>query len=371
MKLTNELVRNTYEFGEMAASNKIMIDGGKDLTFHALIEANTMGRNVEPWEVRSPKQTNHLQSGSIDWSIFEADWAIEEIEQAINSGESKILSLVEANQEAMITSSQNLLEEQWWDENGGFDNYTDAKRPLMGVKAWVTRDGRGQGGSTTVFGINTTNFPRWVSRYVGPNGNNLYKDCADGTAAGDKLTSGAQLRGFMQRSMRYARFASPNGSKFSNNETAKTELLKKQKIYADEIGYTVLERTGDALGHGSDHLKAAELDRPEPVFKGVPITFIEDLGLGSGGIPTAGAHGDIGGGTLTAAAYPNTGEVFMMNLNFFKIGGLENNLPLRKKLVFLDLQQILWQLYRWIMQTICISRQRQVGLWGFSPITSQ
>lgn len=365
--LTNEIIRHTYEFAELVRGRKIETQGGDKCVFHALLRKGANKGFTGPYKPRKVSEPQHMVPGEQPWSVYEASAHVEDIEAALNAGSfEKLFGLMEVRLEAMHTEAAEDMEETWWDEVGGEDKMSADDPPFPGLKSHVTRNGYAVDGTTTVAGIDAAVDARWLNRYCGPEGSNLNKTFAHD--ADDGITAAEELRRKMKKMARLIRYKSPNGANFAHED--KKELLSLQKIYADEIAWDALEQTADVLGHGSDHMTPKELDRPEPTFRGIPITWIEDLGVGAGGLPayvmsSAGANtsrGEFGGGD-----FPNTGELYMINTGHLRPVFREGHTPLRKPLHFLWEQQLMVQLFRWLLTTVCRSRQRQGVIWGFAP----
>lgn len=366
MHVTNEVLRHSYAYADILKMNPLKVEGGVDIKFDAILTASGLFKFTAPMEVRQPKLSDHTRRGTVPWSFSEFGVTVSDVEEALNEGKYKIFDVLENRTEAAWTDAGNSMETTWWDEVGNYDHVGEDNAPFWGMKAWVTRDGLAVDGSATLAGISTTTHPRWLSRFAGPLGNNLNPSFTHDAGA---LTSAVQLRKYMKRAWRYCRFKSPNGTQYAQDDT-RASALKDHKIYVDEIGYDALERTQDAIGHGNDRVAPAELDKPDPTFKGIPATFIEDLGLGSGGVPTYAAHASSGSTTITAATYPNTGECFMTNMSNFKPFMKSGWNPKKMPTEFIALQQCFWTLFKYMMGTVCNSRQRQCCLWGFAPFPS-
>lgn len=366
MQLTNELLQNNYEFADLMAANPIKLQGGERIHWDVLIRRSDAAGFVAPWSVREVRQPQHLEQGTIDWSFFETHWAIEETEQMLNAGPAKLLDLMEVRQEGAITEAHNTLEDIFWDALGNFFNLGQENNPFPGIKSWITRDGVAVDGSASVFGVSTTTYPKWLSRYCGPLGSNLNRDLAHD--ANDGITSANQLLRKMKKALRYCRFASPNGLKFAQDDK-KANLIRSQKIWCDEIAMDAYQAIQEAVGHGNEAVGPKELDKGDPVFRGIPLTFVEQLGLDAAGLPTQAAHNS-GRGNLVAGQYGHTGEMFMVPLKNFRVILHDEMSPLRPKLALLETQRVFWQLLRWALTLVCNSRQRCVYLWGFSPLTT-
>jgi len=366
---TNEIVRNTYEFGDLIRGGdaKIELQGGESVEFHTLLRKGIVRGFVGPFDVREVRQSQHAVKGSNDWSVYEWNWNIEDIESHLQKGGLEtILKLAQLRQEAGHSECAEELEETWWQAAGNAHLLAGERPPFPGVKYHVTRDGYHVDGSSTVSGISVATDTRWLNRYCGPYGSNLNKAFTHDTT--DSITSASQLLRKIKKAMRFVKFASPNGAMYATDD--KKAMLAKQKIYVDDIAYDAIEQIQEALAHGNDNLKSSETALAEPTFRGVPFIRIEDLGVGSGGLPSQvhTAVPDPGRGAFVATNHPNTGECYLVNLNHFKVVGLEGVFPLRKPSHFDFKQQVLIQLYRWMMTTVCRSRQRQCVIWGFGPL---
>lgn len=363
--MTNELCRLSYTFSDLMAKNPLTYDGGPTLKFDALVKGGTAGGFVAPMTVRDPKLTQHTVRGEIDWSFYEKHITVEETEQALNGGDTKIFDVYQTRMEAMTTEGANELEATWLDSIGNIDHVGDEAPVFPGLKQFITRDGLAIDGSATKFGISTTTYPRWLNRYMGPLGGNLNANFDHDT--NQTITSGNDLVTAIEKMFRFTGFKAPKGAQMAKDDSAR-DLRKTQKIYCDEIGYSSLQKLQKGLGHGDDQIRPAELMRDAPTIFQIAVEFIEDLGLGSGGIPTEAAHASRGSTTLTAADYANTGEIYFLNTAYWWICFLEGWNPKRKPTAFLELQQCLWTLFRWILTPFCKSLSRQGVIWGFSPV---
>lgn len=362
LKLTNELLKNRYEFGELMGQ-AIKVDQGKQIHFDTLIRTGGNVGYVAPGTKREARAAQHVLRGTVPWSFFEGSFQVEETEVMLNEGgQQQLFSLMDTRLEGMLTEAHNHLEDDWFHEVGGMDSWASDERPIAGLKAWVTRHGYHVDGSAEVFGLNVLTDPRWLNRYVGPLGSNLNTDLSH--VSGDTITSANALRKMMKKAMRYCKFASVAGLKFAQDDTKKQQL-RSQKIWVDEIGYEALEAIQDALGHGRDRISPEEINCPDPTFGGIPIVWIPQLGLGSAGIPTYAKVNTVRG-DLSSGGYTYTGELFICNLLNLRMWGHKSAMPLRKKLEFLPETQVLWQLFRWFMNSVCNSRQRQCCIWGFN-----
>jgi hypothetical protein len=363
--MTNEIIRQTYHFADLMRHKRKLVQGGQKVVIHTLLRKGVVKGFVAPYDVREVRETQHTVAGEVDWSVYEWLWNIEDIEALLNGADrmTKIFGLAEVRQEAGMTEAANDFEEFWWNAVGNADKLGQPRAPFPGQKYWITRDGYHVDGSPSVAGINVDTDPRWLNRYVGPHGHNLTPDFSHNSA--ETLANGNLLRRFMKKANRYIRFMSPNQAKMALDD--KKLALMEQKIYADEIAYDVLEQTQDALAHGRDNLASKELDKPDPTFRGVSIDFVEDLGVGAGGLPpyVRSVATPSGRGTFAAGDYPNTGEVFMNNCRNLMVIGHEKAFPQRKPVEFDFKQQVAVQLIRHLMTTACNSRQRQCVLWGF------
>lgn len=369
--LVNAIARRTYYFAEMMRSRDQhrLVQGGRRCEFHTLLRQGGVHGFVGPYTVRQVKQPQHLVMGFNDWSFYEWNAHIEDIEAHLNRGDiEKLMDLLEVRIEAVTTEAANELEESWLDPVGNADRLTSETPPFPGAKYHVTRDGHHVNGESVVSGINVANDPRWLNKYCGPLGSNL-------TAGGehdpsDTITSAAQILRKVRKMNRYVKFASPNGTKYAPDD--KKLMVAKQKIICDEMTYEAWEEIQDALGHGEDNLKPAELQKPDPHWRGIPLEWSESLGLGSAGLP-AYVHSSVadpGRGAFSAGEYPNTGELYMLNFSHLQLIGLEGVFPERKPLEFLFDQQLMVQLFRLGCTTVCTDRQRQGVIWGYGPIVS-
>ncbi|MGH6891294.1 MAG: hypothetical protein ACREEP_03440, partial [Dongiaceae bacterium] len=366
--LTNNIVRNTYHFGDLMKSHALKVQGGRNCIFSTLLRKNAVHGFVAPYDVREVRETQGYVEGNNPWSFHEGSWSIEDLEDHLNDGDqSKIFDLAEAKEEQSITESAEELEETWWDPVGAADRLGSTRPPFPGVKYHVTRNGYHVDGTPTVSGINAKSDVRFSNRYIGPLGSNLNKGFTHDTT--DTLTSGNQIREKMRKAIRYCRFMSPNGANLADDD--KKLAVNMQKIYADEIAYDAIQKTGDALGHGNESIAPKELERPAPIFMGVPVDWVEDLGVGTGGLPSyvrSSGSAETDRGVFSAGQYPSTGEVFMLNLRNLRVIGKEGVFPLIKPPVYIPQQQAMFRLIRHCLSTVCTMRQRQVAMWGFSPL---
>lgn len=360
MKLTNDLVRNSYQFAEMLQGDKLELQGGPAVDFNCILDEDDNSTFVDPYDTRQVKKTQHTRKGKVDWSFFETSVTWSDEEKGLQEGEFKIFDRIETETDAQIAQAYNRLEATAFEATGNFASITGPAKKFPGYKYWVTRTGKAVDAGNTVAGIDTSLSPRYKSRYAGPKGNNLTKDRSDDTSR--TLTSANQLLVFMRRAWRYANFRKPPGTKMAVDDSPIAKDIKAQKIYADEIAYDAMEELLSARNRADD-MANKETDIDAPVWRGIPLDFVEDLGLDSNGVPAAAA-----GGGINSGDYPNTGELMMLKLRYFKPIVHANASPRKMPVEFLPLQQCWYLLFKWWLSMVCTSRMRQVLLWGFSPL---
>ena len=367
LAMTNELLRNSYVFSGLM-DDKIDVQGGNTCQFDCLMRKSGNVGFASAGKTREVKSSKHNVRGSANWSVFETGFTIDDIEDLLNSGEFQIFDLIAQREEGMLTEGHNLLEETFFDSVGNADRISGEDPPFQGLKFHVTRHGRHVDGSSTVNGVDTALDKRWLNRYCGPLGSNFNKDFTDSTA--ETITSGNQLLDKVEKALMYCRFKSPNDLKMGQDDKVKA-MIAKQKIWVDMIGYEALRVAQRAIGNGRDQIQPEEMVVVgEPTIRGLPVTWIEDLGLGSGGVPSYCNSVSAGSGAtaVVAGAYANTGECFLVNQANLKVIGHTKAFPQKKPMQFLAKEQVAWQLMRWLMSVVCNSRQRQCCIWGFTPI---
>lgn len=360
--VTNLLLRNTYFFGQLLKRRKLELDGGSDIKFDAIGIAPGTGGFVAPMQVRRPRQTRSTIRGKIDWSFYENHTTVSYEEAELNNGDQeKLFDIQENRMEAMFTESANDLDDAFTDELGGHDRLGDEDRPFAGLKFWITRDGLGVDGGHSVAQISGQTYPAWQNAYCGPLGGNLNDTHTLDTS--QAITSGAQLINRLDLMREFIRFETPAGIdlRFASDEREKN-MKDMMVILADTIGYMTLRESLRYVNR-ADVMTNAETTVPDPVYYGVKVKRMGTLGLDSGGIPSYAAHGDI-----AAAAYPNTGEVFMLNMDTWRPIGHSGNVMKKMPTVFKEDQQCYWTLWKWWLSVLCNLRNRNGVIWGFAAL---
>src|SRR3990172_579188 len=182
--MSNELVRNTYEF-EKLCRKKVAFKGGKRLEFDTLLRRSNIGGFSSAWKVRQVEQRQHNVRGIVDWSVYENSIELEDIENLLSAGDGEIFELEEERLEACRTEAWNDLESAMWDPVGNGDKLAAQDPPFAGLKYWVTRDGYNVDGTASVANVSVANDPRWANRFCGPIGSNLNVNGANGAGALD------------------------------------------------------------------------------------------------------------------------------------------------------------------------------------------
>jgi hypothetical protein len=374
MQLTNDIVGQTDEFGELIRSDAIKLDGGRSLTFKTMLRKSGNVGFVYPYKQRTVSPSQHLVEGTVPWTFYEGRMVIEETEELLNEGRGKLFDLTEVALEGMKTEAASDMEDYWFDPAGNADEQDLEDRPFYGLLAWLTLMGMAAKSSTTsVAGIDVAADARWSSRFACPLGHNLTDDLS--MVTGETLTSANDLRKYIKKAARYAAFASPAGLKWAQNDTGgdrgRFNAMRKQKIYANELAYEALEAMQLALAHGVEQVSPREIDLEGPKVGGIPVVWAPKLGFGTTGLPswlactTPASRGSL---TLTAGTYANTGMVAVVNLKNFKVFGHRKAMPLIKPFMWHDDIQAAVKTVKWFLNTVCTSRMRQTLLWGFSGI---
>ncbi len=369
LKMTNEIMRNDYEFGGMM-EDKIELQGGGAVKFDTLLRKSGNTGFASAGKTRTFASSQHNVKGQTHWSVYEAGFLVDDIEELLN-GEAdpfQIFDLIPQKEAGMMTEAHNELEETYFHETGNAELVTGDDPPFFGLKALVTRDGRAVDGTSTVLNINTSTDKRWLNRYCGPLGSNLNPTFAHTTT--DAITSANQLLAKIEKALRFCQFKGITQLKFVQDDKAK-DILKKQRILADEMSYEAIKAIQKAIGNGRDQIAAEEMVAPDPVIKGLPVVWCSALGLGAT-MPTY-VHSqvvDAGGGSITGGAttYANTGEVYLVNQANLRVIGHKRAFPQKKPMAFIVEKQAILQLFRWMLAVVCNSRQRQCCIWGYSGL---
>src|SRR3990170_1679712 len=73
--MSNEIVRNTYEF-EKLCRKKVSFKGGKRLEFDTLLRRSTFGGFSSAWKVRQVEQRQHNVRGNVDGTASVANVSV-------------------------------------------------------------------------------------------------------------------------------------------------------------------------------------------------------------------------------------------------------------------------------------------------------
>ena len=356
----NALGMRKYFLGRLMARAKIDTSGSPDIRSKIALEGDNGANWLLPMEVLEavgPTSPHEVRAG---YRYLYKAWALSEQDARHNRGPDQIINLPEYVRELMMTACAKSLEEAVFEPTGSFDHYAEGPdaKVMQGIKYWITPDGLAPDGSASVGGINASTLGLWQNQRITPVGSTDIGP--NGSAFSSPITSADELHGAMQRMIDILGFSSPEGIP-SIKHMPKTQNNPNRSEHWIVGDYRSIANYRASRFNREDNVRYDQF-RELPTFNGVPMEFSPLLGIGPGGLWRDNnsvdlfAGGARTGGNFDSGTRPNTGELFFINLKYFRVFVDSEWSPGFRPPFPLPQQHGTAHWVSWWLNTICLAR---------------
>lgn len=333
----NDFVPRTFLVGKLLRRAKASEDGGLNITFDVDLEAGAQPQWVGPYEELSFATTTPPQRGSVPWRFLQHAWTKSLHEIDLNKGDKVVvIDLLQQAKEKINTSAVAMLEDTFMAKDGNQDHDEGGAQFLkpLGLRYWGTIDGLHITGSTsrTVGGINPNTYANWKNEYINP-----YTSSDMGTTG--KITSIRDLPTAFERMAARMRFEAIDvwGNLAKDVKHADTmdpdgKQSPDDLLIVQDYRSNILLR--DIFFDNRDDVSRDNQFRGRPTWKGIPVDWDQNLGLG-----TYGYAKDSAGNTLwthsdttnyVAGNWVNGGESYFVNTKYARMMVHNKHMPFIK-----------------------------------------
>jgi hypothetical protein len=160
---------NTIALKRILKKKKMKFDSGPTIRFNVMFDTNGSARFVPLGYTVNVNVPNVMTYGEMPWRHATFNWAIEAREEVMNSGESKIVDIMQTRRMAAFGDWIKLIETQLWAVPDASDELSFQSIPYWIVKSntaatKANNDGFNGGapsGFTTVANLSPTTYRRW------------------------------------------------------------------------------------------------------------------------------------------------------------------------------------------------------------------
>lgn len=353
---TNCLTRHSYLVDKFLQRAKIDASSGSSIEFGVALNGQDSGGWEGPNESFSLVSGTAAMTGRAYWRKCTANVYMSEVEEMLNSGSEARYDLPTLFKTQMNVSAANVLNDALTHPTGNYDHYTDTTGHVraQGLKYAITYNGLATDGlGTTVYGIAHSNT-RWRNQFITPLGTSETE-----FNYSNPITSIEDVRDALERMQMLCRYVSPEG--FEINYVTEVGEAPDRDEYMMCSDYAFINNFRNVLFDRRDDVRTDQW-MGLPTWHGMPIYFDKNLGIGSTGLwldSNSQSYFDhsIAGRTdgLTAGAYPNSSEVYFVNLKTWKLFIHPQANPKLKEIKPTNQDGHGWRMY-YLLNSVCLDR---------------
>lgn len=245
--------------------SKVVFDSGPLFQWNLMIDHSNSAEAVGLYHVDTVNQTDVMAQAVVPWRRYHAAYPIEHQVVQMNTGEARIVSIVETAKKSCEISLMEMFEDRFWRLPPTTDNLH-----MYGVPYWIVKNntegfnGGHPGSYTDVAGLSRTTYPRWrnyTAQYTAVTKDDLVQ----------KWARAAEFTDWEPPVDGLATFDTGQGYGFYTNWNVLGTLRRLLEQQNDSLGTDLDSMHGKVVFQRTpvDRVPALEADTTNPVY-GIP-----------------------------------------------------------------------------------------------------